>query len=99
IMAVGPAIAEGHRRSAMDNTTGIVRLYSEQSTAELIRVLHEKGVEASTCSSTTPSDIPRLASSVREITTDTGGAGWRTQIDVSVRLSLSALPSSPAVWT
>ena len=36
---------------------------------------------------------------VQEVTTDTGGVGWRTQIDVAVSLALAADPGNSAVWT
>lgn len=99
IMAVGSSIGDGHRSAAMDNTSFIVKLYADESTAEIVRELRAKGVDATPCSSSTAADMPRLSSMVRDVITDTGGIGWRTQIDVSMSLYLSAERHSPAVWS
>ncbi len=98
-MAVGPVIGEGHRRAAMDNTTLIIKLYADAAADEIIKELKSTGVEASACSTSTASGTPRLTSAVQEVTTDTGGLGWKTQIDVAVNLALSAGPENSVVWS
>lgn len=98
-MAVGPAIGDGHRRAAMDNSTLIIKLYADEAAGEIIKELRSTGIEAAACSTSTAPDTPRLTSVLQQVTTDTGGLGWKTQIDVAVDLALSAGPGNSAVWS
>jgi hypothetical protein len=96
IMAAAPSITEAHRQVALNNSRQVIKLYTDNAAAAVVEAFQSRGVNASVCDAGTPSDTPRLVSSVQEVTTDTGGLGWRTQVDIAASLSTESV--AHRVW-
>lgn len=94
----GSGIGEPMKKSAQESAKSIVEVYGKETGSAVLAKLQALGVNAAPCSGAETPDVGRLVTSVAGITTDTGGLGWKTQLDIHASLQVGPRPSTP-VWT
>ena len=95
-VAVAPTITERHREAVQQNARQIVDLYKTDAPASVVARLRNAGIEAHDCTAQGRRDGATITASIGRITADTGGLGWRTQLEIHV--VLTEAESRHVVW-
>jgi hypothetical protein len=90
-------INDAVRKSSQESARTIVEVYRKETKGAVLEKLRALGIGASDCAGTAGSDVGRLVTTIASIKTDTGGLGWKAQLNIHATLQVGE-PRSPPVW-